>query len=237
MKTQLQLIVLFFYFGNSCCQIINRHFINDHTNVTCVPNASSCIINCNNGYSCPETIHCPSNSSTDCSCTINCLEQSACRGSTIYSYECATVSIVSKNDYSLAMSDIYAPDSGGSITITSDSGDYGFYQSNVFGAKNTGSITINCYHRLSGQKNGQHECVENTINGIKSNSLVFRCFENAECGDNTIYCPTNSNFQGVVQNTSNCSVVAQSATTYGNSYYATYGSGLVKYMLFCFGIN
>ena len=74
------------------------------------------------------------------------MENNGCRGSTIYSYECATVSILTEKHYALASSNIYAPDNSGSLTITSDSGEYGFYQSNVFGAINTESITIDCYN-------------------------------------------------------------------------------------------
>ena len=228
---QLKLVIWLFCFGISWCQTIDRDSANDYTNVTCLPNSASCTINCNNRYSCPETIHCPSNTSTGCSCAISCLANHACRGSTIYSYECATVSILVENDYGLASSNIYAPDNSGSLTITSDSGEYGFYQSTVHGATNTDSITIDCYNRVFGQEDSEHECIENTINALESNFLVFRCFEDAECGDNILYCPKN--YQGFFQNT--CSVLAQSSTVYGNSYNAIYGSGIVMYFLpfFC----
>ena len=210
-------------------QTIVRSTANSYSNVTCDESETSCTVACSKQYSCPESIFCPSSSSCD-SCTITCSADYACFGVTIYSFDCTTVSISTDSNYGLASATIYAPDSSGSLTVTSDSGDYGLYQANVYDATNTDTITIDCYDRTYEDTgdgyapNANNECMENYVDARSSDFLVFRCNSDAECGNNVFYCPKNYNGYFI----NSCQVSASDCEIYGNEYRAINGYPIVS---------
>ena len=227
-------IIFFVLVIGSNCETITRDTANDYSTARCSNSTTDCTIDCTEEYSCGGEIHCPG--TTSCStCTILCNARHACHYATIYSHQCGTVDISTKDsDFGLAETIIYAPNNDGDLTISSDSGNKGFYASTVYDNKYTNSITLECkdttYVDVGGgthQPNATNECSSNIIYASNSNELFIDCQQYVDCVENEFYCPLNN-----LEYESGCDVTFNQATIDANIYYSPHG--LIVMLLCCY---
>ena len=209
---------------------INRNTANDSSPVVCGSNDVDCVVNCNADNSCSAEIHC--NDLPYCvSCEINCDGNYSCSESTIYSYNCTSVSVNANGDHSLESSLVIAPGSDGTLTVTSDSADYGFHNSKILSNIYTNKIKIECYDRdYVNDGEGNYvplaicECCNNTVDASLATLFEFTCQSDTDCAHNDMYCPQN--YYGNLINS--CVVSHSNNNVTKNKYYAVKGLDIVE---------